>query len=396
MDNHGVARSARRQLTEAEKKRELKRIETYKDLVAQVRERRLQQDYTATSLTLTTALLSENPEYYSIWNYRRLILQDVFTKELSEPQAEAEETPPEAPADTAESASQLNSAQKEISLLLKEDLQFVTSMQRINPKVYWMWNHRAWLLGKALEYLPTPIAIQFWTEELGLVTKMLVRDDRNFHGWSYRRIVTDALEELGFRSLQSKADTATSTTADSILRAQSSSAKQEFTYSDKMVRSNFSNFSAWHHRLQQVRKQLDIEEANDAARRAAYDAELALASELLWAATDPKDQSLWFYHQDLLAMLDPATREDALLVRNLSDEDRRTYVEGQMEAVKEILEDNEDCKWIYQSLLGQSELYIKVGGDANKADMSLWLDKLETLDPLRRGRWMDWRKKLAL
>ncbi|GAM84521.1 hypothetical protein ANO11243_025170 [Dothideomycetidae sp. 11243] len=290
------------------------------------------QDYTATSLTLTTALLSENPEYYSIWNYRRLILQDVFTKELSEPQAEAEETPPE----------------KEISLLLKEDLQFVTSMQRINPKVYWMWNHRAWLLGKALEYLPTPIAIQFWTEELGLVTKMLVRDDRNFHGWSYRRIVTDALEELGFRSLQSKADTATT--------------KQEFTYSDKMVRSNFSNFSAWHHRLQQVRKQLDIEEANDAARRAAYDAELALASELL----------------------------------NLSDEDRRTYVEGQMEAVKEILEDNEDCKWIYQSLLGQSELYIKVGGDANKADMSLWLDKLETLDPLRRGRWMDWRKKLAL
>ncbi|KAF2154239.1 geranylgeranyl transferase type 2 subunit alpha [Myriangium duriaei CBS 260.36] len=394
MDNHGVARSARRQLTEAEKKRELKRIDKYRDLVAQVRERYRQKDYTVEALTLTSALLSENPEYYTIWNYRRLILQDVFTKELSAPPEPDEEQETGTEADKLQTEPNLNPAQKEISLLLKEDLQFVTSTQRINPKVYWMWNHRSWLLSKALEYLPTAVATRFWTEELGLVTKMLGWDNRNFHGWQYRRIVTDALEELRLRTLQSQV--AQKTTTNEQLQAQASLAKQEFDYSDKMVRANFSNFSAWHHRLQQVHKQLDTEGADDNARRKAFEEELALAAELLWAATDPKDQSLWFYHQDLMATLDPAAEAKFRLIKSPSDEERRGYIDGQMEGIKEILEDNEDCKWIYQALLGLSELYEKVGGQPDKADMQDWLDRLEKLDPLRKGRWADLSTRLDL
>lgn len=333
---------------------------------------------------MTTALLSDNPEYYTVWNYRRLILQDVFRKELSS-------TTPDA---TSESAPGLTPAQTEISLLLKEDLQFLTSLQRFHPKCYWMWNHRSWLLDQALTHLPTEAAKAFWAGELALVTKMLTRDDRNFHGWSYRRTVTSALEELSFRSLRAEADTADK--PESALRALASFAVPEFEYSDRVVRANFSNFSAWHHRLQAVRRRLDEQNADETTRRAAYEAELALAAELLWAATDPKDQSLWFYHGDLMAMLDPGTPQVSRLFRELDDEQRREYIEGQVQAVKEILEDNEDCKWIYQSLLSMAQLYDKVGGNADRDEMRTWLDSLEKLDPLRRGRWKDLRQKLRL
>lgn len=42
---------------------------------------------------------------------------------------------------------------------------------RINPKSYWLWNHRVW----CLQTMPDPD----WKAELGLVEKMLAMDARN-------------------------------------------------------------------------------------------------------------------------------------------------------------------------------------------------------------------------
>ncbi|KAF2228184.1 hypothetical protein BDZ85DRAFT_255555 [Elsinoe ampelina] len=393
MASHGVARSARRELSASEKAKEQKHISQYQSLVAQVQDLYRQNDYTSSSLQLTTALLSQNPEFYTIWNYRRQILSSVFSTELSSPAR------PASPSQTPD-AEALNSAQREISLLIREDLAFLLPLQKFNPKVYWLWNHRAWLLGQASAHLPITTARQFWREELGLVEKMLGRDERNFHGWGYRREVVAALEELRYRELVAEKDTDSEQElgeeARTGLRREASLAKQEFEYADRMVRANLSNFSAWHHRLRQIYRLLEGKGDTDEARKGMFDAELELVTEGLWVCTGPKDQSLWFYHLDLMATLDPDAREEFRILKGINDQERRGYVEKQTEAVKEILEDNEDCKWVYQALLDLAQLYKRIGGQADDDEMRNWLDQLEKLDPLRKLRWLDLLKKLNL
>ena len=70
-----------------------------------------------------------------------------------------------------------------------------------------------------------------------------------------------------------------------------------------------------------------------------------------------------------------------------------------MEYIREILEDEEDCKWIYEALLGLAEAYLAVDagtGSFTTKDMKSWLDELKRLDPLRQGRWSDLERQLDL
>lgn len=52
-----------------------------------------------------------------------------------------------------------------------QELDLFMQLIRINPKSYWLWNHRCW----CLESMPQPS----WTGELKLVDKMLTMDERN-------------------------------------------------------------------------------------------------------------------------------------------------------------------------------------------------------------------------
>ena len=72
-----------------------------------------------------------------------------------------------------------------------------------------------------------------WKDELGLVGLMLGRDERNFHGWAYRRIVVDAMEKGFVGNLRSLVE-------------------QEFEYTTVMIKSNMSNYSAWHSRTKLI------------------------------------------------------------------------------------------------------------------------------------------------
>jgi geranylgeranyl transferase type-2 subunit alpha len=115
------------------------------------------------------------------------------------------------------------------------------------PKCYWIWNYRLWLLNEANKRLEVQVAREFWTRELGLVGKMLTRDSRNFHGWSYRRGVVAQLESS---KLQGK-----------------SMVESEFEYTTKMVKAHLSNFSAWHYRSKLIPRLLTERGASDAERR---------------------------------------------------------------------------------------------------------------------------------
>ncbi|KAI8361920.1 hypothetical protein B0O80DRAFT_89423 [Mortierella sp. GBAus27b] len=192
------------------------------------------------ALRTTTSLLRKSPDYYTVWNVRRTILLEGF----------------------------LNGADSETAdKIYTSELEFVQENLKLNPKSYWMWNHRRW----CLEHMSQPR----WDRELAMVGKFLDLDARNFHGWDYRRYIMRQLD------LQDKGDD------DKVLeRAQS-----EFDFTTTKISQNFSNYSAWHNRstlLGRLAANMTEEE-----KEAAIENEFDLVKNAIY--TDPADQSAWLY-----------------------------------------------------------------------------------------------------
>lgn len=123
------------------------------------------------------------------------------------------------------------------------------------------------------------------------------------------------------------------------------------------------------------------------------DPELELIHKALF---DPYDQSLWFYHQNLMCTFD-LDQAGKSMAPNLSDEQRLTYIASEREYIEEILEDAQDCKWAYQALTECTLLAAKLKHglqEDDKAKIMQWLKELKSLDPLRKGRWLDMESSL--
>lgn len=315
------------------------------------------QHYTVDVLDLVTKLLNQNPEFYTVWNHRRRLLVSLPSNRS-----------PDEPA----------------SGLLQDDLLLTVDLLRKFPKCYWIWNHRNWLLQKAETVSGVEAALKLWSGELQLIGKMLRADSRNFHAWGYRRFVVSQLERL-----ENKADVEKG--------AQPSLTQSEYDYTTKMIKTNLSNFSAWHNRSQLIPRILLERNADAAARRQLLASELSLISDAI--NTDPFDQSIWFYHQYLLAVLSPKCPERQRIVLDLTNDERQRHYEHEMEYIKEILEDETECKWIYEALLDLAEGYLLVEAGTTAittVEMKAWLSQLKRLDPLRHGRWVDLEVRLKL
>jgi len=333
------------------------------------------------TLHLTSKLLKQNPEYYTIWNHRRLVLRHQFSYSLPN----------------------RDPSEKTLALITS-DLQFLVPLLRKFPKCYWVWNHRLWILQQSSVHLSDVAALRLRREELGLVNKMLSLDGRNFHGWGYRRTVIAALESNG----QILGDSATKSAVGRSL------AEEEFTYTTKMIGTDLSNFSAWHNRSKLIPRLLDERGADAETRRKFLDdgmerarfphlhtvltmtSELELIKQALY--TDPYDQSLWFYHSYLMCTFDPRFAEDSM-APNLTDDCRLTYIVQALEVMQDLRECAEDCKWVYQALLQYTTLEHLLKDEpltAVKSKLAEWLEELRKLDPLRKGRWDDLSNTLGL
>lgn len=189
--------------------------------------------HTADTLKKISELLTRNPEYYTVWNYRRRVLRHHFSQA---------------------GAPNNENADLAVGQLIKNDLQFLIPLLRSFPKCYWIWNYRLWLLDEARRLLSLSEARRIWEEELALVSKMLTLDSRNFHGWGYRRFVVETLNQLA-----------------SAEESQASMTQKEFEYAKKMISANLSNFSAWHYRTKLIQRLLDEQSTNDDERRKMLD-----------------------------------------------------------------------------------------------------------------------------
>lgn len=333
----------------------------------------MRQDLSTTTLDLTSKVLLLNPEYYTIWNQRRRVLQNLFTI-------------------GQENATE-DTVKDQVSGLLTNDLQFLVPLLLKFPKCYWIWNHRYWLLRQTSALLPRNAAQKYWTQELGLVSKMLGRDGRNFHGWNYRRFVISGLQEL--LSSTGAADPAEERAGQGAPNDQELSIiESEFAYTTKMIKSNLSNFSAWHNRSKLIPRLLDERKATMEQRKKLFDGELAFIQQGVF--TDPYDQSLWYYHHFLFSEL---ARNDNKAFVCFTATERETYLKSEIEAIKDLLEDTDDCKWVYHALLTYVAQYLDLfPGDelVTTADIKSWLQQVRKLDPMRRKRWDDFQKSLDM
>ncbi|KAI1078612.1 protein prenylyltransferase [Whalleya microplaca] len=410
MASHGVARTARITRTEEQRQQDLDKINKYRELEHSIRAQVSQDSYDNALFQLTSKLLRLNPEYYTIWNVRRrCLISSLLSRSLpgsspskaSQSGSHNDTTKPSSESSFPSSSDAIPQGPKSLTTgksgttvdstacdkardkdpesdvhILQSELAFTIPLLLEFPKCYWIWKYRKWVLEQAIVRLPVPVARKIWEAELALASKMLTKDRRNFHAWGYRRHVVAALESS---SLAGK-----------------SMAEDEFAYTTKMIHADLSNFSAWHNRTQLILRVLGERGADDATRKAFLDQELDLVREAL--NVGPDDQSLWYYHQYLMSQI--VNHDQSTIAPALTVQERIAYVKREIGDVKDLLEDYDGTKWIYEILLEYSIALRQLGQrgdeDDQKEDPRKWLGMVRGLDPMRAGRWNDIEKQLDL
>jgi geranylgeranyl transferase type-2 subunit alpha len=303
---------------------------------------------TPATLALTEQLLLKNPEYYTVWNHRRVLIAHLLAHDPAPHRAIADE------------------------------LRFLVPLLKQFPKCYWIWNHRMWALDLAARRLPHDEAVVAWRDEVALVGMLLLRDERNFHGWDYRRHVVAGLDGLQGPVTPSLVEL-------------------EFENTTRMVRKALANFSALHYRSKLIPRLLEERQASAQERREFFERELDLMQDAL---IDPFNQSAWFYHQFLMSTLLPSCPKTGLGLLDVDETERAHYFNQEVFRIKDMLEDFNDCKWIYQALVQYCADFHPLAGSypdsTSKEDMQHWVSELQKLDPSRRGRWTDLKQQLEL
>ena len=220
------------------------------------------------TLQATTDLLLKNPEFYTIWNYRR----DIIVALVDAEKIKKKDT-------------------------LEDDLKLIVALLKRYPKCYWIWNHRIWCLDQLQQTREAN-----WNVELAIVSKFLDLDSRNYHCWQYRRFVINNMEEDTLLE-SSESSNLGQKEARALLRINI----EEYKFTTSKINKNISNFSAWHNRTKLIPKIYDLfgelDTTNDHAdvRHVFARPQTILQHELELVKTgmfmDSDDTSIWLYLQ---------------------------------------------------------------------------------------------------
>lgn len=323
------------------------KISQYHEVKSKVFTARSNKEYTIGMLNNVTDLLMINPEFYTVWNIRRETLVALF-----------------------------DSSQLDKYKALNDDLKMVMLLLKRFPKCYWIYNHRLWCLKVLGEKAD-------WIVELGIVSKLLSLDPRNFHGWQLRRIVVQSMESQD----KSKVD-------------QLKINIQEFEFTTSKVNNNISNFSAWHNRsklipkIHQLYNETEIDlDANLIKYRDLFDDPLLLLKhEIKLINTgmyvDVDDSSVWLYLYWLLS--------DDFFVKRLNETFYKGILKEQLMVISELndleKEDNgKDNHWCLKAIILIKCLLMKLEGESEflTEEIKSLLNILAEIDPLRKGRYLD-------
>ncbi|ODV88631.1 hypothetical protein CANCADRAFT_20487, partial [Tortispora caseinolytica NRRL Y-17796] len=289
-----------------QKRKNREKIDRFIELKERLFDSRDAGIYNDETVALTTSLLDLNPELYTAWNLRRDVLIALHGQSLN-------------------------------VKIVNEELLYVTKKLRAKPKIYWLWNYRKWLL----QVDPSVIS---WDQELALVDMLLEADGRNFHGWAYRRFVIQCMENVQKTSL-----------VDS-----------ELAYTEKHVKRNLSNYSAWFNRSQLISRL--SKQTQD--RSALFSKELELIKKAVFM--DPFDESPWNYYRWVLS--------------NFDDAERPGIVQNEIDELEELLEEEPDAVWCMETL---TQLYSTYQPNTCATRAVQLLQGLVEKDPLRANEYKD-------
>lgn len=123
------------------------------------------------------------------------------------------------------------------------------------------------------------------------------------HGWNYRRfILTKLAVPKPMRSLPLPPfPSSLCASLDEPLKSlQLAMAEDELRYTLAKIESNFSNFSAWHHRSLLLVPIWTAKGLDETQKKKERDDEFGLVRQAMFV--DPDDQSVWTYHSWLLGL----------------------------------------------------------------------------------------------
>lgn len=202
-------------------------------------------------LELSEKILLMNPESYQTWNLRKRALSSTSFRGLG------------------------------------DELLFSIETLKLNPKSYCAWYHRRWVISELLsKHTSTTLAFDY-KHELKLCGKLLELDPRNFHCWNYRLFLAGAFGVAH---------------------------RDELNFTTEKIYQNFSNYSAWHHRV----RLLETVKASDSSLfLQTLEADAELCKSVIF--TKPSDQSAWFYLK-WLARQDASIKERMIVAIRELDE----------------------------------------------------------------------------
>ncbi|KAK6456244.1 geranylgeranyl transferase type II alpha subunit [Scheffersomyces xylosifermentans] len=367
---HGIKRiNLSEEAKRAKLEKDKAKIVEYKQLSEKVFSLRDDEVYSFDALKYTSVLLKMNPEFYTIWNYRRDILTNL--KYEQEPD-------------------------NDYAWWLSYDLGFLMSLLKKFPKVYWIWNHRSWCLFELVK-----LGKVNWQYEFGVVSKLLELDSRNFHGWQYRRFVVENIE---LESTKKAAPTNKSDESSVLLEIDIN----EFKYTTEKISKNISNFSAWHNRSKLIPKIYHLFQALDSPNekypevfeifkspQSILNHELELIKTGMYMDAD--DTSVWLYLYWLLT--------EKLFIDDLNKSKKGRYLsllKEELHIVEELnkLEkddhvENWDNCWclktivLIKGLIEKEEKGATNPRDLLTNDIKNHLRTLIKIDPLRKGKYLD-------
>lgn len=117
-------------------------MKAYRAAMTKIIEKRAAEQYDAELMQLTAGVLSRNPDVNTLWNVRREFLLKLKAD-----------------------------APDEWQTTFTKDLQLTETCLQVNPKSYYAWHHRCWILENITE--------PDWEHEVKLCTKYLRLDERN-------------------------------------------------------------------------------------------------------------------------------------------------------------------------------------------------------------------------
>jgi len=363
---HGYTKKEAAQKTDEERRALDAKAAKYKgmaDMLLRCKESGLSGDE---HLEMTAKALRVNPDFYSIWNYRREILVERYGKSLG----------------LTNKIGQ--SVEKENTKIKQENggevvaTEFGLTSDAIlkNPKSYGAWHHRQWI-AQRFEYDKDT--------ELALCRDFLLADQRNFHCWIYRSFIAH----------------------DSFI-----SASSEFAFSTDKIAENFSNYSAFHYRSVYLLRQ----NMSGDALRTVLDGEFNLIENAIY--TEPDDQSAWWYLQFLMGTCEKEKERESESERDRDrDRDRedstsddvcsydgpaamfyRSVVNRMTECVRALLDIEPECKWCLVALVellgrGMNLVINSAEGEGMETRTRMrverqgLLEKLKKIDPMHIQRY---------